>query len=145
MMKTTTITRDVLNALRADLDAAIAAVAAKHGVSMKTGSARFSSAAATMKVEIATISATGEVISKTLAALRANYKWLGLTEAHLNATFSIAGHTYKLAGYNSRRYAKPFEIKCLDNGKTYVTTKDTVFNALGITTPRYFGITTPRV
>ena len=136
-MNTTTINRDVLTALRIDLDAAIAAVAAKHGVSMKTGSARFSSAAATMKVEIATISATGEVISKTLAALRANYKWLGLTEAQMNATIHIAGRRYKLAGYNSRRYAKPFEITCLDNGKTYVTSKDTVFGALGITTPRY--------
>jgi hypothetical protein len=132
MMNTATINRNVLTAIRADLDAAIAAVAAKHGVSMKTGSARFSSAAATMKVEIATISATGEVISKTIAALRANYKYLGLTEDHLNATFSIAGRTYKLAGYNSRRYAKPFEIKCLDNGKIYVTTEAQIHAALGI-------------
>lgn len=132
MMNTTTLNRDVIRDLRTEINAALAAVAAKHGLSMNAGNCSFTSTSATLKLEISTISATGEVISKTLAALRSNAKWLGLTDDHLNATFQIAGHTYKLVGYNQRRYAKPFEIKCLDNGKTYITTKQQVYSALGI-------------
>lgn len=131
-----------LQALRLDIDAALKAVAAKHGVVLKTGRCRFSPSAATMELSIATISDTGEVVDREMAALKANVQFLGLTESHLSQTFKISGQTFKLTGYNSRRSAKPFRLLCVESGRTYVARDADVRVAFDL--PRRLSGWTPR-
>lgn len=134
MNKITTLDKTNLRALRSDLDAALKSVADKYGIVIKTGTCRFTEQAATMKIEIATIGTGGEVIDRELATLKANLRFLGLTEEHLQKPFRLGHQTFVLSGYRPARYAKPFGLRCLEDGKSYVARESQVRAALGLAT-----------
>ena len=132
MTKINTLDKTNLRALRADLDLALKSVADKYGIVLRTGTCRFTAQSATMKLDIATIGNGGEVIDVEMSALKANLRFLGLTEAHLKQPFKLGGQTFVLTGYRARRHAKPFSLRCLENGKSYVARENQVKYALGI-------------
>lgn len=126
-----TISKDFLRLLRVDIDAALAAVGAKHGLKMNAGTCRFTETTATFKLEVATIGENGEVASKEHDALISLRIALGLTEANMNQVFKIGTASFTLHGYDSKKRSKPFLIKRLDNGKNYVIDSATLAKALG--------------
>lgn len=127
-----TITKDLLKALRIDADAALAAVGAKHGVSLRLGNGTFTALNATFKLEVATLGEGGEVIDKSVAYLRQNLTLLGLKEEHLNQVFTLGKQSFTLRGYKNTATLKPFVIRDLDTGKDYVATVGQITRALGL-------------
>jgi len=126
------ITKELLRALRADVDGALEAVGKKHSVVLKLGRCTFTSSNATFKLEVDTIEIGGEVVTKELANLREMHKLLGLEEAHLTQVFAMNGRNFTLAGYKNTGGAKPFLIRNLSDDILYVSTRDAVFRALKI-------------
>lgn len=125
------ITKELLKAIRVDLNAALATVAAKHRLSITCGNCTFNANDATMKLAINTIE-SGEVITKEMGYLRRNLGLIGLREEHLTQVFSLSGHRFTVSGYNARASAKPFLITRVDDGKTYIASVDAIFKALGV-------------
>lgn len=99
----TTISRDLLRALRADIDAALASVGAKHGVPLSTGNASFTTDSATIKLMVATTpegGACGLKASHLKAAADmvkfhklygAEPAWMGRQFAQRSSTFTVVG------------------------------------------------------
>lgn len=132
MPKITTLDKSTIQTIRGEIALALKDIENRYGIVLKTGSCRYSSSAATMKLEIATIGSQGEVVDVEMAALRANYRLLGLEDKHLTQQFRLGGKTFQLKGYKAARYAKPFSLHCVDDGKTYVARETQVKVALGL-------------
>ena len=58
--------KQTLKTIRAELDLAMKNIENRYGVVLRTGTCRFTSEAATMKIEIATRGAAGEVVDTEL-------------------------------------------------------------------------------
>jgi hypothetical protein len=117
--------KNSLNELRTDINEALAAVAEKHNIKLTTGNISYSNNTATIKVEAAVKSATGEVVNKELEALKAYGKM------YLGQNFDI-DKVYptqqlgdvKFVGLNTRARKNPVLIKQVSTGKTYVIGTD---------------------
>lgn len=142
MPKITNLDAQTIDALRSEISMALKTIENRYGIVIKTGSCRYSSSSAQIKIEVATVSSTGEVIDSEASMLRRNIINLGLLPEHLERTIVIGGKTFKLAGYKKARYSKPFSLRCNEDGKTYVASDDQVRNGLGL--PRRLGGWTPR-
>lgn len=111
-----------LTSLRADLNAAFAAVAAKHGVKINLGNCRFSPSQADFKVKVCTVTADGTVIDAESEALNSAYVAeyvVGTQMKNLDRHFTTQGMTFVLTGYKARRRAYPFRAREVNTGKTY--------------------------
>lgn len=124
------ITKDTLRLMRADIDAALAPVAAKYGVQIRAGNCSFSELAATFKLEIGTIEA-GEVQDRTRAVLMELLPVLGFTRDDLELVFYYGGNNqkFRLWGYNGRS-ARPLILKRVSDGQKYLATEDAVRSSL---------------
>lgn len=129
------LNKQVLQALRADVNEALKAVAAKHGLGLELGNATFNPRAGTAKFAmlVAEPSASGaigraiikaEAEWKELASLyRLDPKWLGVSGVRL-----ATGATFKVLGLVSSR-AK-FPVLCDVDGKRLLLTIDEVRRSL---------------
>lgn len=105
------ITKDLLKALRPEIEAALAAVAQKHGIVIRAGNCSFTPESATFKLELATIGTNGNVVTKEATAFKINAGFYGLTPDHLGKKFVSGGSEFTLVGYNSRAHKMPFVVK----------------------------------
>jgi hypothetical protein len=119
------INKDLLKNLRADIDAALAAVASKYDIALKTGGCRFTETNATFKLEASVKSDGGKVITKDMQALISYKRLLGVTDGHLDTPFTFRGDVYVLAGYKPR--SDKFVIA--KGGKQFVLSVDSVKQA----------------
>ena len=111
-----------LTTLRSDVNAALAAVAAKHGVKINLGNCRFSPSEANFKLNVCTIGTDGTVVDAEVEALKSAYVIeyvIGTTAKNLDRHFTAQGMTFVLTGYKSRRRAYPFRARDVNTGKTY--------------------------
>ncbi len=106
MSKITEFNKPTLKALRADIDAALTAVGAKHGISLTAGNARFTGDNATFKLECALLNSDGVAESKEMVALKALYPQL------VNKRVSIGPRTHgTIVGFNHNAQKYPFLLK----------------------------------
>lgn len=116
--------------LRQQLEAALQPFAKENNLAIKFGTARFGSTAVTFKVDVAEISASGDVMSKEVDAFKKNAMLYGLKPEDLGRTFSSNGRTYRIKGLMTRSHRYP--ILCEDlNKKTMIKfPSETVARAL---------------
>lgn len=124
------ITRTNLILLRADLDAAMAQVAAKHNLSITLGSARFSPTTAKINLEVATKTEDGEAQKTTLIAFKALAHSYGLKPEDLGRTFTTNGKVMRITGLNTRSHKYPVTVDCLTDGKKYKISAETTKSGL---------------
>lgn len=132
----TTITRDFLRALRADLDAAIKSVGEKHGVSLSMGNASFTDVTAKFSLNVAVVSEGQEGASpeeikaaedwKRYAAIEGLGDWVGKTFERRTSP----GVKWTILGYMPRRTSYPILVKRGDSGKKLLLTIDEVKGAM---------------
>lgn len=103
------INRAVLKNIRNDVDAALASVAAKYGVSISAGNARFTDTSATMKLDIATIGTNGVVKTPGRTALESRFPNYVDKVITLNT-----GEKAKVVEYHSRKPKYPFIVETVD-------------------------------
>lgn len=117
-----------LDLLREEINAALAAVGAKHGVTLTAGSCRYEAdgGSATFKLGVARVNADGTVDSPERTAFLMNADLYGLKASDLGAVFAMGGHRYEVTGLATRRSKKPVIIRETDSGKTYVIAAEAV-------------------
>ncbi len=106
MSKITEFNKPTLRTLRVDIDMALAAVAATHGISITAGNASFRDSNATFKLECALLNSDGKSESKELVCLRECYPEL----VNKQITLELEG-VGKIVGYNPRAHQYPFLIQ----------------------------------
>ena len=131
MTTTTEITkmdRNAVRALNAELREAIAAIAAKHGVTASAGTASFDPYAGSMRVKV-----EFQVAGAAEGNFARDCRALGTTvqAEDLNREFTtLSGQTYRLTGINLRAPKYPFLATEIATGKSYKLGQATVERAL---------------
>jgi hypothetical protein len=131
-----TITKDLMRAIRIDVNSALVAVGQKHGVVLTLGNGTFTADNAHFKLNVAAVSSDGNVITKEAADLKLYQRTLGLTDAQLTQVFTLAGKAHVLCGFRRHATTNPFLIKCIANDKVYLAPRESVLRALGVVTPK---------
>jgi len=119
----TILTKAQVSILRADINAALAAVAKTHGVDFTLGTIRFDAETMTGKLTgiTRTAGSTTTATPKTVALSRVGKQILG-SKFDENAKYnSWTLGTVKITGYNARARAYPFVVTTT-GGKSYKIT-----------------------
>ncbi len=108
-----------LPTLRDDINAALAAVGEKHGISLRAASARFDDKLVTYKLEGSILGDGGEVVDKYAVALQEYHPELVGKQITLN------DKRFTVVGFNTSSRKWSFHIKDT-NGKISTTTRSEV-------------------
>jgi hypothetical protein len=117
-MKTTSFDKTNLNSLRSDIDAALAEVAQKYGISIKAGNATYTGETATFKLNLGVIDGDGVAADPMIAAFKNNAKYCGLEASDLGRSFVLNGRSYTIHGLNLKARNRPIIARGSD-GKLY--------------------------
>lgn len=109
---TTTITKPMLAALRTEMNAALAAVAQKHGIAINVGNCSFNESTATFKVLVAAGAEGGESAEhvKARADFKAYAMMFGLDPDWIGASFKSNGTTYTIVGLHPNKRKQPVVV-----------------------------------
>ena len=125
MATITSFDKKNLETLKNEMDAAFAAINKKFGIQLAVGNIVFSGPNATIKVEAATISTTGVVLSKEVVDFNSHKDLVGLSAFHVGQTVKIQGKDYTIVGYVGRSKA-PVIIARM--GKEYRVATSTILS-----------------
>ena len=114
-----TIDRASLRRLSDKIVAALQAIAAEEGVTIKAAGGSFTEKNATLKIEIATIGEGGAVNTRAATSLDAYAALFGLSGVSAGTTFEMAGETYRIDGLNTKAHKNPVMVTRLSTGKRY--------------------------
>ncbi len=117
-MSITTFDKGVLSRLGDEIEAAVQAVAQKHGISIKRGRGKYDRQACSLTLEISTIAADGTVQSREAAEFKRYASLFGFRPEDLGRSFKSNGKTFTIAGVNPKGRVRPV-LATGDDGKTY--------------------------
>lgn len=109
------MTKQTVQAIRDDVNAALAAVARKHGVTIHAGNCTYDANAATFKLVCSTVSDSGRALTPQASAYQRVAGFYGLVP--LFSTVRIGVDEYTVVGWNARKRSKPVLVE--RNGLTY--------------------------
>lgn len=92
----------------------------EFGIAIKPAGGSFSPGAFTMKVEMAVVSADGNVETPEAQAFRMGARMLGMEATDLGREFVCQGRRFKIAGYRARSSKRPIAAIEVETGKQYV-------------------------
>lgn len=124
----TTVNKALCQAVRNDMNAALAALTEKHGLQFTVGNMKYTELGIEIKCEARVVGAE----SKELADLKSFMVSLRLKDEHLTREFGLDGELFTLAGYKTRSRTRPMLIKRVCDGKEFVCSVQDVHRALGI-------------
>lgn len=137
-MSTNTITRELLAKMRADMDAALAAVATKHGVALRVGNCTFDATTAKFALTVAAVGQGQQGLTPEEVKAAADWQRYatleGLGKDWVGKTFtrrSTPGVEWTVMGFMPRRRAYPVLIKRNDTGKLLLITVDEICGHMG--------------
>lgn len=112
----------LLKTLRAEIDAAMIEIGAKHGLKIALGNAKYTKANAEFKLNVANIADDGLVETKEMVALKLQYPEL------VNKIVLVSGKEYQIVGYRTKSPKKPFLAKEVKSGKLWVLSPQHLVN-----------------
>ena len=119
-----------LNALRAEIDAALATVATKHGITLKMGNAKYARGGEFFEAQLkGALVRDGQVVSKESVHFTQHASIYGLLPDDLGKEFVSHGRRFRITGLKSG--ASKRQILTESEGKNYVFPADAVVIALG--------------
>lgn len=118
------ITTTTLKTLRAEIDAALATVGQKHGLVLHARNATFNATTATFKLEVATVTDSGLVVTKEAADFKSHAFLVGLKADQLGAEFHYSGRGWTVSGMKPR--SKQSILCRRDDGQTFKMTPEFV-------------------
>lgn len=112
-------TKTNLRTIRSDIDAALAAVEAKHDIKFNLGNIRFSNNNFRAKFEANVVAdASGNVVNPDEVHFNQNRWRIGIAKDAFGKTFTFQGETFTVSGINTR--AKKYPVKANDrNGRRF--------------------------
>ena len=115
-----TIDRPTCSMLRDEINAALRAVAERHGIQITAGNAKYSATNVEFKVNVCVVSAGGVVETKERQAFRAYCRTYGLKPEDLDKVFVQGHRRFKIAGLKTTSARYPVLAQELGNsGKTF--------------------------
>lgn len=129
--KVTQIDRATLRTLQTEIDAALARIAAEHGLDIRVASGSFTSTSATLKVVVATKGEQGEVKTPEASYLEAMGRYLGLAGVTPGTKVIMQGEEFEVTGFNRKAPKAPVGLRRTRDGKAFKTTVAQVTAALG--------------
>jgi len=102
--------KPTLTVIRSDVDAALASVAEKHGISIKVDNCTYVGANATFKLELACLADDGSVLTKEAEDFKHYAPMFGLAPEHLGSAVTIDGVRYTVAGLRQRAPKRPIVL-----------------------------------
>ena len=120
-MKLTEFNKTNLKTMRAEIDAALATVAEKYGISMSIGGIRYDADGSNFhtKLEAAIIGDGGVTLDGRAKDFQLNAHLFGLSADDLGRQFTSGSKSMTITGFNTRARKAPFLAKCREDGKTY--------------------------
>jgi hypothetical protein len=134
-MKIDSFDRTNLRLISVDLQAVLAPVAAKYGITIQYKGSRFSPDNVVFKIEGATIGSGGVANTRERDNFKLYASMYGLKDTDLDREISYAGKKYVIIGLNTRRQKYPIVAKRVEDGKTILLTCEMVKSALLRQTP----------
>jgi hypothetical protein len=138
---------DNLKKLRNEIDAAFAAITAKHGVKLSLGTIRYDGTKATSRLTMIAVGDANTAADPRAVALlkaQADFKRacgsFGLKPEQFGATFKFGRDTYKLAGLKPRSPKRPILGTSVVDGKTYVFPESVIVGLQSKEHKEMFGI-----
>ena len=119
------ISKPMLKEVRKDIEAALKAVEAKHGLNLDLGSMTFTENSFTTKLSASVVSADGIDQGKKTEWER-NAPMFGLDKDLFGKTFSMNGNQYEITEIKPRSRKYPVIGKDLKTGKSFKFAADTV-------------------
>jgi hypothetical protein len=132
-----------LDTLSSEINAAIAAVMTKHGLSGKVGRAAYmrDGSSVEFKLHVATIvkNADGEAEaqSRELLALKTYAKLNGITDEMIKKPFTSNGVEFILTGYNTRAKSAPYQATRVSDGARFKFPRAMIQRAYGVPVTAY--------
>ena len=133
MSKIQSFNRPALKSLRVSLDAALAKVAAEHGISISAGNISFTAETATIKLNAGVIGSGGVAVTKEAQAFDQYKNLVGLGSLNVGDAISIQGADYTISGYKPRSKRSPVVVTKVSNGSSYKVSVDMVKRYNGLT------------
>ena len=123
MTKINCFDKSILRNLRDDMNAALASVADKHGITIAVGNASYTDTTVTYKIDCVVIGDDGVAKDKYRVTLE------NLYPHYVDKPCKIGGRLRAtVVGYNSRGHKYPFMVKGLDGKKYKVSESELDFN-----------------
>jgi hypothetical protein len=123
-----TITEDLCRILDAEITVAMAAIAARHGLTVKVGGGSFTGASFKPRVEFLVEGEVG-ASKKDEDAFRQFAGMFGLSAEMLGKTFTVSGEAYKIVGLAPARSRNVVKILRLRDGSLRVCPPELVKGA----------------
>lgn len=124
-----------LRVISADIQTALAPIAAKYGITFTYKGARFFPDNATFKIEGATVGVGGVANTRERDSFQRDAFLYGLQPSDLDKEITYAGERYIIKGLNTRRSKYPIVSTRVRDGKTILLTVSGVKSALLRSTP----------
>ena len=122
----TDINRNLMIQIRPEIEKALIDVMADFGVELTLKRGKYGGSNGSFTLDMANVTQDGVVETKEYTALVDMLPHLALPENALNLVFVLNGESYSLTGYRSRARKRPLQIMRLTDGKTFVTTEQSV-------------------
>jgi hypothetical protein len=119
------ITKEIVKAMRDDINAALAAVSKKYNVTLKAGNASYEAHLVKFKLEWLANSADGKAVDKQAVALQKYGYMYGITPNMAGKTFKVGGNVYTLVGLQPTRTKRPI-IGSRTDGKRFIFGTDVI-------------------
>lgn len=104
------ISSKMLDTIKYELEQVLPEIGERLGVFIKVGSGTYG-VCGSLKLEVASISGTGEIESKERIAFKQLANSYGLTDTDLDKTFVQNGKTYTIVGLRPKAYKMPILAK----------------------------------
>ena len=144
-MKIAKFDKPTLRLISVDMEAALAAVASKYGITLTYNGARFFENNATFKIEGATIGAGGIANNRERESFKSLAPLYGLKASDLDREIAYGWkkELYVITGLNTRRTKYPIVARRIKDNKTLLLTLDGVKRAITDSTPITINPPTP--
>ena len=135
--KITKFDRNACMILRADLEMALAGIAAKHGIKIDLGKMGFSAHNVKVSLEAAVIGEGGIVLDRAAIDFKQLASLYSLEADDLGKEFTFQGTQFRITGLNTRAEKMPVQGVQISTGKEYKFPVRSILRALGRPVPSH--------
>ena len=114
----------LLKKLGPEIEAALAGLGRRHGITIRVGGARFRESTADLKLELAVVGGDGKVARKETEEFEKYHALFGLEPGDLGRVITLDREEHRLVGLAPNRPKYPLVLERVRDGKTVLCTAD---------------------
>ena len=116
----------LLKKLQPEIEAALADLGRRHGITIRAGGARFSERTADLKPELAVIGGDGKSVRREAEEFAKYHVMFGLEATDLGRAVALDREEHRLVGLAPNRPKYPIVMERMRDGKLVLCTEDVV-------------------